>query len=256
MVKEKKKAPAAAAKGDDGMLLIVIMSYGALWRIMHNLLFSQLNKWSSITSARRTGHIVLPFYDYLNLHLLKADVFNNLHGAVSKTVMQKVLNSLTEHESISSKTYNKQTVYVDQFETPSENELSEMDQKIETLKAAAVELKDTNKQLQSTLSGLNQSLTKEQIGERLKVLNSENAKYEERLTTLRSGTKQISVDEKKKIDNEYEANRMLWKKRKRMFNEIFGTITENMQQNPKEFAEEIGIEQDIVDINVDPLANL
>ncbi|RUP49853.1 putative hop2 protein [Jimgerdemannia flammicorona] len=221
MAKEKKKAPVAAAKGDD------------------------------------------------------ADIFNNLHGAVGKTVMQKVLNSLTDHDQIASKTYNKQT---DQFETPSEQELSEMDQKIEILKAEVAQVKDTNRQLHSSeyslvvvgkiiciqkkeykinaLANLNQSLTNEQIKEKLKILLGENAKYEERLAILRSGTRQISADEKKKIDAEYEANRRLWKSRKVLFNEIFGVVTEYMPGNPREFAEEIGIEQDTVDINVDPLANI
>nr|CAG8435378.1 2282_t:CDS:2 [Entrophospora candida] len=55
-----------------------------------------------------------------------ADVINNLRGAVTKTVAQKVLNSLVEKNEINCKPYGKQSVYYikqDQLESPSSEEL-------------------------------------------------------------------------------------------------------------------------------------
>ncbi|CAJ0825164.1 4619_t:CDS:2 [Entrophospora sp. SA101] len=109
------------------------------------------------------------------------DVINNLRGAVTKTVAQKVLNSLVEKNEVNCKPYGKQSVYcIKQF------------------------------------NGLNSSLTNKQIDERIEIVKEENQKYGERLQVLQSGTIQISDEEKKQIDEGYEKNRKLWRQRKRM----------------------------------------
>jgi len=41
-----------------------------------------------------------------------ADIFNNLHGKVSKTNVPKILANLANSGEINSKTYGKQIVYV------------------------------------------------------------------------------------------------------------------------------------------------
>jgi 26S proteasome regulatory subunit (ATPase 3-interacting protein) len=41
-----------------------------------------------------------------------ADIFNNLHGAVGKTMVPKVLASLAERGEITGKAWGKQLVYV------------------------------------------------------------------------------------------------------------------------------------------------
>ncbi|ORX85690.1 TBPIP-domain-containing protein [Basidiobolus meristosporus CBS 931.73] len=190
------------------------------------------------------------------------DIFNNLHGAVGKTAVQKILTQLVEKEEITGKAYGKQWVYCisqDKFETPSQEELDEMDKQIEALWQQVAQKKEENKQLASVFSGLNNSLTNSEIEERLGILEAENQKYEERLARLREGGKQISLEDKKKIDTEFENNRKLWRARKRMFNDIFNTITEFMPGKPKDLLEEQGIETDAdagVDINADPLAGL
>ncbi|CAG8805965.1 10727_t:CDS:2, partial [Dentiscutata erythropus] len=74
------------------------------------------------------------------------DISNNLHGAVTKAITQKVLTNLVDKEEVSCKTYGKQS---DQFETPSPNDLNEMDTKIQELKKEVNDYKDRNKQLQS-----------------------------------------------------------------------------------------------------------
>ena len=41
-----------------------------------------------------------------------ADIVNNLHGAITKTVAQKALNILAEKGEVTHKPYGKQSVYV------------------------------------------------------------------------------------------------------------------------------------------------
>ncbi|CAG8476162.1 13303_t:CDS:2 [Ambispora gerdemannii] len=188
-----------------------------------------------------------------------ADISSNLHNAVTKTATQKILGSLVTQDEVTCKTYGKQTVYVikqDQVESPSNEELAQMDSQIEALKNEISQYKEETKQLQSVLSGLNNSLTNEQMEKELNNLNEENAKYEERLKELRSGTRQVSREEKENIDTAYERNRKFWKERKRMCMDILDPMCESMEKKPAEVMEELELESDPVDINVDPLANI
>ncbi|PKC12773.1 putative hop2 protein [Rhizophagus irregularis] len=189
-----------------------------------------------------------------------ADVSNNLHGAITKTVAQKVLNALAIKSEVRQKVYGKQSVYVinqEQFESPSQEELNDMDSKIEELKKEVDKYKEKNRQLTSELATLNNSLTNEQCEERLKVLTEQNRKYEERLKELQSGTKQFSVDDAKRIDEKFEKNRKFWRQRKRMFDEIVSTILDAIDMKKKVFEdEELFIERDPIDINEDPLKDL
>ncbi|ORX90252.1 Tat binding protein 1-interacting, partial [Basidiobolus meristosporus CBS 931.73] len=164
-----------------------------------------------------------------------ADIFNNLHGAVGKTAIQKILTQLVEKEEIMGKVYGKQWVYcISQFETPSQGDLDNMDEIIEDLKQKLEQQKEKNKQLASVLSGLNNSLTNGEIEAKLSSLEDENKRYAERLANLREGGKQMSLEEKNKIDSEYDGNRKVWRARKRMFTDIFNTITEFMPGKPKD----------------------
>nr|CBY93773.1 putatuve hop2 protein [Oehlia diaphana] len=189
-----------------------------------------------------------------------ADVSNNLHGAITKSVAQKVLNALAVKSEVRQKVYGKQSVYVinqEQFESPSQEELNDMDSKIEELKKEVDKYKEKNRQLTSELAALNNSLTNEQCEERLKVLTEQNRKYEERLKELQSGTKQFSVDDAKRIDEKFEKNRKFWRQRKRMFDEIVSTILDAIDMKKKVFEdEELCIERDPIDINEDPLKDL
>ncbi|KAJ1929893.1 hypothetical protein IWQ60_000774 [Tieghemiomyces parasiticus] len=190
------------------------------------------------------------------------DITSNLHGALAKTAIQKLLLQLHERQEIHGKTYGKQQVYVarqDDQEAPSADKLAELDEQIEDLKGKVDEVKAENRQLSTTLQGLTNSLTNEQIEKRIGLLTEENASLAERLDVLRSGENVMSEVDKKRIDREFEENRKHWKKRKSLFKDIFNAITENMPGKPCDFMEELGIDTDEaagVDFSVDPLSNL
>ncbi|CAJ0760793.1 15408_t:CDS:2 [Entrophospora sp. SA101] len=180
-------------------------------------------------------------------------------ATVTKTVAQKVLNSLVEKNEINCKPYGKQYVYYikqDQLESPSSEELLTMDAEIEDLKKEINEFKEKNRRLQSEFNGLNSSLTNKQIDERIEIVKEENQKYGERLQVLQSGTIQISDEEKKQIDEGYEKNRKLWRQRKRMFYDMFNLILDYTEKKKTDFMEELDIELDPVEIDEDPLKDL
>lgn len=83
------------------------------------------------------------------------DIFNNLHGQVSKPAVTKALASLVEKQEITGKTYGKQSAYVtrqDVLPTPSPVELQALDDQIEELKGRVVAEKESLRRLQARTS--------------------------------------------------------------------------------------------------------
>lgn len=82
------------------------------------------------------------------------DIFNNLHGAVGKTAVVKVLTTLSERGEISFKAYGKQFVYVarqDLLPVPSSEELNAIDDEIDELKDTLLKEKELFKQIQTSI---------------------------------------------------------------------------------------------------------
>ncbi|KAJ3152368.1 hypothetical protein HDU86_005897 [Geranomyces michiganensis] len=183
----------------------------------------------------------------------------------------------------------KQWVYVakqDEIETPSMELMEEMNVQLSQLKEKNALLQEEVEQdpaswsalpaghvliicsfitqapvLSLELSTLNNSLTDDQIQEKLLALNAENERMEERLATLRSGDAppQLSDKEIKAADLKLEKMRKEWRTRKRLFSDMWGTVTENVPGSIEEFRESVGIETDEsagVNINDDPLKGL
>ncbi|KAM3589627.1 hypothetical protein VKS41_000485 [Umbelopsis sp. WA50703] len=72
----------------------------------------------------------------------------------------------------------------------------------------------------------------------------QNHEAAQRLALLQSQNGQISIEDKQRIEKEYDNNIKLWKSRKKLFNEIFKTVTEHLPGKLSDFKEEIGIEED------------
>lgn len=58
---------------------------------------------------------------------------------------------------------------------------------------------------------------------------------EERLAKLREGVTLVSPEERKIVEKTYSDAIGHWRKRKRMFKDVWDTITENSPKNPNEF---------------------
>ncbi|KAJ3035288.1 hypothetical protein HDV00_004106 [Rhizophlyctis rosea] len=217
-------------------------------------------KPSASSSSSEPQDVVLTYLRRTNRPYSAVDVFNNLKGEVGKSVVTKILGQLTEEEQIHGKQYGKQWVYVakqDDLPAPSQEELDAMDQRMEALKAERSGTKEQIKQSQSTLNDLQSSLTNEQLAHRLEALDKENAKLSARLETLRSNPIQMSAADKSRIESNLDSMRTQWRKRKRMFKDMWDAVTENIPGNRAELMEQMGIETDEavgVDFNADPVA--
>jgi 26S proteasome regulatory subunit (ATPase 3-interacting protein) len=163
--------------------------------------------------------MVLEYLQRTNRPFSAGDISSNLHNAVSKASVQKILQQLTENGQVVCKTYGKQSIYVIKQESdqiPSKEELQRIDEDIAGLKQEVDALSSEVKQLSSVLNGLTASMTTEQVKEKLERIREENKQYASKLEVLRAGTVMVDADEKKRVEEDYERYRQAWKSRKRM----------------------------------------
>lgn len=175
------------------------------------------------------------------------DIFNNLHGAVGKTAVVKILTSLSERGEITAKAYGKQWVYVsrqDLLPVPSSEELNAIDDEINELKDGLQKEKEQLKAVQSKLSLMNSSLTTSELQKRISGLEVEVAEMRERLEPLERGTVKVDPAERAQIDKQFEIANKAWKQRKKLCNDVIGMLTESISKKPSEFIEELGLEVD------------
>lgn len=189
---------------------------------------------------------VLNYLNKQNRPYSASDVYNNLHGVVGKSLVQRILQKASEENKIKEKVYGKQKVYVaiQEDEEFSPEDLLSLDKTIEELQKELNKEKGKTNSLNIQLNDLNNSMTDEEITEKLKLTLEENQTLRERLKTLTKDVKLISKEEQNEIEKSLAYNKQEWKKRKKMFRDVWDIITENMQKNPKELMEELGIETD------------
>ncbi|KTW27722.1 hypothetical protein T552_02162 [Pneumocystis carinii B80] len=189
------------------------------------------------SNKRDDEALVLDYLRKTNRPYSATDICLNLHNAVSKTALAKILTTLSERGDIRCKTYGKQSVYVidqEQFENPSSEELSVMDARIEELRKQITETQEKNKQMKQALQSLLVQKTTAELQSLSKDLDQRISTLNTRLNSLQSGTARlISSEEKDAIQKNYENMRKLWKDRKTLFSNLWDAISEG-ESSPTE----------------------
>ncbi|KAJ2995669.1 PSMC3 interacting protein [Globomyces sp. JEL0801] len=206
--------------------------------------------------------LVLNYLSAQNRPYNVTDILNNLKGKVSKANIQKILNEAVESNKIVVKTYGKQMIYcpIQNATDISPDSLNELSMKTNESAKVMEDLKEKNLlvysigiwgfvHLRLVLQKLKNSKTTEDMKAELSNLNAENTNLKEKLEMLQNGTPLITTEEKQRIESDFEEMRQHWKNRKRMFNEMWNTITEHAE-NPKKLKEKVGFETD-EDVKVD-----
>ncbi|KAF9273951.1 PSMC3 interacting protein [Mortierella alpina] len=250
---------------DDNFPTMVFMERCG-WRRIGNYLWVNVVPHSQARSEKKQAvskggdkseKLVLDYLVKQNRPYSVTDIVSNLHSAVSKTECQRVMNALVDKDLVTMKLYGKQAIYVarqDTIETATPEQLAAVDSEISSLQTLTAEAKSKNKQLTSELSALKSALTTEQVTARLEQLRSKNEKSKEHLDQLRAGTQLVTAEEKTRVVKEMEKHRKLWIERRRLFKDMFATVTENFPSKPKDLLEELDIDtQDPIDVNTNPL---
>ncbi|KAK7275233.1 hypothetical protein RIF29_16342 [Crotalaria pallida] len=192
--------------------------------------------------------IVLNFVNEQNRPLNSQNVADALQKFnLKKTAIQKALDSLADGQKISFKEYGKQKIYLarqDQFEIPNTEELNQMKEQNASIQQQLEEQKKATSEVEAEIKSLQSNLTLEQICEREVDLRIEVEEMENKLTKLRGGVTLVRPEERKAVEDMLSEKITQWRKRKRMFKDLWDTLTENSPKDPKEFKEELGIEYD------------
>ncbi|OIW04665.1 hypothetical protein TanjilG_07800 [Lupinus angustifolius] len=192
--------------------------------------------------------IVLNFVNEQNRPLNAQNVADALQKFnLKKAAIQKALDNLVEAAKISFKEYGKQKIYIarqDQFEIPNTEELNQMKENNASIQQQLEEQKKASSEVESEIKSLQSNLTMEQICEREVNLRAEVKEMENKLTKLCGGVTLVRPEERKAVEDMLSEKISQWRKRKRMFKDLWDTLTENSPKDPKEFKEELGIEYD------------
>lgn len=200
--------------------------------------------------------IVLSFVNEQNRPLNSQNVADALQKfSLKKTAVQKALDALADSGQISFKEYGKQKIYLarqDQFNIPNGEELEEMKKANIKLQEELADQKKAISEVESEVRGLQSNLTLAEIKSKEAKLQRENGclvflqvqEMEEKLNKLRNGVILVKPEDKKIIEESFSEKVNQWRKRKRMFKELWDNITENSPKDQKEFKEELGLEYD------------
>ncbi|KAK4479875.1 hypothetical protein RD792_015428 [Penstemon davidsonii] len=192
--------------------------------------------------------IVLNFVNEQNRPLNSQNAADSLQKFnLKKAAVQKALDSLADSGKISFKEYGKQKIYMarqDQFDIPNNEELNQMKQDNAKLQEQLGEQKKAILEVEGEIKALQSNLTFEEIQTKKTKLENEVTQMEEKLIQLRQGVTLVSPEERKAVEKLYVDMINQWRRRKRMFKDVWDAITENSPKNSKEFKEELGVEYD------------
>lgn len=195
-----------------------------------------------------TEGIVLNFVNEQNRPLNVQNAADALQKFnLKKTAVQKALDGLADSGQISFKEYGKQKIYIarqDQFNIPNAEELDQMKKANAKLQEDLAEQKKAIQETEAEIRALQSNFTLEEIQAKKDKLQAEVFEMEAKLQKLRTGVVLVKPEEKKAIEESFHDKVNQWRKRKRMFKDLWDAITENSPKDPKEFKEELGIEYD------------
>ncbi|KAJ8774601.1 hypothetical protein K2173_017047 [Erythroxylum novogranatense] len=192
--------------------------------------------------------IVLNFVNEQNRPLNSQNAADALQKFnLKKTAIQKALDTLSDTGKISFKEYGKQKIYMarqDQFHIPDGEELNRMKDENAKLQQLLADQKRASSIVEAEIKSLQSNMTLEQIQDREAKLKKEVKEMEQKLVKLRQGVALVKPEDRKAVEETYLEKISQWRKRKRMFKDLWDAITENSPKDLKEFKEELGIEYD------------
>lgn len=168
------------------------------------------------------------------------------HG-IKKQAVQKVMDTLAASGKISFKEYGKQRVYLAsqaQFDIPDIDELDAMKKQNDQLASDVAAVRSHVAELEAGVKSTESNLTLEVTREKTRQLSSEIEVLESKVVSLREGSVLVTPEERLEVQRAYDHKLGLWRRRKKIYQELWGMITESMTESLKDLKEEIGIETD------------
>ncbi|TBU08197.1 Tat binding protein 1-interacting protein [Hamiltosporidium tvaerminnensis] len=199
-------------------------------------------KSKTTVSPKDVQRDILDYINTCNRPVSIAEISINFKNEISKTILQKCLNSLVENNEIAFKLYNKTNIYVkiqSGVEVGNE-EISKIENKIASLKESNASLKDQLKNLNSEISKINRLPDNITLENEISSLTKEVTKNSKKIESLKKGGV-ISKEDMVKVCKEHTRLKTLLKKRKDIFKNILDSILEGTGAKKSAFVEELGL---------------
>ena len=209
---------------------------------------------------------ILSYMKAQNRPFSAKQVFDNLHGEIGQTQVQRSLDELADRGDVVRKENKKQKIYwISQSLVSNEGDSSEgngtqmtrdeFEKHARELKEQATGKKNEADALERTNKKLNAEPGTEEGKAMVEKLRAEIAEMEKRLEELKGSGTQVKKEDVEKAEKKYNEARVAWKKRRRMCRDIVDLMGESSGKKFAEIAEMAGLETDeaygITDIDDD-----
>ncbi|ETP44367.1 hypothetical protein, variant [Phytophthora nicotianae P10297] len=176
------------------------------------------------------------------------NVFENMHRAIAKPSLTKLLDNLVAKEELVSKTYGKAKIYYmnqNNLPVPSEEERLAIEEQIKTISAECTASEQELKSAEATLSGITTQISDADLDAALKQLDEEAATLEKKVKTLdQPGRAPVSPGRKEALKGKFTKFRTAWVQRKRIAMDGINQIADGMEKKPKAVLDLVGVETD------------
>ncbi|KAL3149773.1 hypothetical protein ABBQ38_013599 [Trebouxia sp. C0009 RCD-2024] len=166
---------------------------------------------------------------------------------IKKPQVQRAVDALSEAGKITCKEFGKSKIYLplqQDVEVLDKDEMDAKKTKIRELNEQIRESGERVRQIQKELQGLGTFLTLEELTEKDESLLQQIGPLKQKLAKLQSGSVLISKEEREGVEKGLQKYLDAWAQRRRIFKNIWGDISENVDQNQKEVFEEMGVQTD------------
>ncbi|KAE9283316.1 hypothetical protein PF008_g27435 [Phytophthora fragariae] len=176
------------------------------------------------------------------------NVFENMHRAIAKPSLTKLLDNLVAKEELVSKTYGKAKIYYmnqSNLPVPSEEERLALEEQIKVVTADCAASEQELKSAEATLAGITSQISDADLDAALKQLDEEAAELEKKVETLdQPGRAPVSPGRKNALKRKFTKYRTAWVARKRIAMDGVNQIADGMEKKPKAVIDLVGVETD------------
>ena len=176
------------------------------------------------------------------------NIFDNLHGAIKKSQLGKILDALVEEGSLIMKEYNSKIYLFNQDKLDfkvTDADIEQIQKEIDENREEHKKLKDEISSRSNELKILTMTLTDDELKAKIKELKKELAKMKIKVDDIKENKiDPIPPEKMNEAKENFEKELKVFKKTKKICTEIISDISDGLELKLKDTYEKIGIEND------------
>ncbi len=176
------------------------------------------------------------------------NIFDNLHGAIKKSQLGKILDALVEEGSLIMKEYNSKIYLFNQDKLDikvTDADIDQIQKEIDANREEHKKLRDEIASKSNELKILTLTLTDDELKAKIKELKKELAKMKVKVDDIKENKiDPIPPEKMNEAKENFEKELKVFKKTKKICTEIINDISDGLELKLKDTYEKIGIEND------------